>query len=225
MMLTSGTQLSGNFSLPCVAQPLHTNFIYSSVRTPPDNRQNADTTLFPDAKAQTWAVGTALCGTRSTLSCMSRPEHSRHLPLTANPVLQIRSCRISVPQPCAVGVLCMITVPSNSTNLKTGASELPPLPWGHIHTQPHTPGFYREQPVSWALHFLTAEMGEVTQVDFTLAVCGTGASTPAGQTLYMESLSNPAPQPRTVSLQVSSQPRDWEAVLSRRILRLLSTSL
>lgn len=104
MMLTSGTLLSGNFSLPCVAQSLHTNFIYSSVRTPPDNRQNADTTLFPDAKAQTWAVGTAVCGTRSTLSCTSRPEHSAIFPS-----LQTQSCRSE-----AAGSPCHSPVQSGS---------------------------------------------------------------------------------------------------------------
>lgn len=67
--------------------------------------------------------------------------------------------------------LCMITVPSNSTNLKTDASELPPLPWGHTHNHIHLTSTENSCPqTSWALHFLTAETGEVTQVYFTLAL-------------------------------------------------------
>lgn len=65
----------------------------------------------------------------------------------------------------------MITVPSNSTNLKTDTSELPPLPWGHTHNHIHLTSTENSCPqTSWALHFLTAETGEVTQVYFTLAL-------------------------------------------------------
>lgn len=145
-MITSGAQLSGNFNLSCMAKPLPTNFIDSSartgVRTPPNNRQNTDTTLFPDAKVQTWAVGTAVCGTRSTLSCMSRPEHPRHLPLTANPQYQSQSRRSEAAgspchSPVQSGLCACSRFPQTAqTSRQERQSFHPSL--GDTHTTTHT---------------------------------------------------------------------------------------
>lgn len=148
MMTRSGTQLSGNFSLPCVAQPLHTNFIYSSVRTEESGfHQTTGRTLTPlfflmlRLKPGPWAqpgvaraLQRAVCPDRNTPAIFPSLQTHNIRASPADPKLQdLRATAL-----CSRGsVHDHCSLKQHKPQDRSIIASTPPL-GPHIHTTTHT---------------------------------------------------------------------------------------